>query len=484
MRRAAHSLLILTVSMADQRSTHHHSKDETLLTKKSLELSLSPPRCPPFGTAHHSVLLGTNPLNDPYVSTDHHDDAHSKYNHTTSGNVRERLMYLVYNARHNGIRHPHLSVGPEVGDQVTRFLGTILPLSWQNHCRDSGGFRSIVDNLVTSSISGGVVTNPRAAIRYLKLTQRCQTIHYGSHHESQFIDMFFPEDCSQEEMTGLVFFVHGGAWGSGKPWFYRLVAQPFLDRNLAVAIVGYRVYPDADVHTQVRDLDSAYLELSKRYPDLCGPIRLKRPIGVCVMGHSSGAHVALLMVVEQAKRLLHVEESRLLVDSHQLPSSGATTEPSLLLVDSFVGISGPYDISHHFDYEAARGVEELSPMKAANGYTREQFRLNTPALRVQEFLISFQESSRLALDHFFPKTLLIHGIEDDTVPFTATSESARILRACGLTKCEEFYAPLTGHQDAVMHLMFGGRVQTAVVDWLLDRDSRRQRKMGPLRSKL
>jgi acetyl esterase/lipase len=214
-------------------------------------------------------------------------------------------------------------------------------------------------------------------------------------------------------------------------------------------------------------LNSAYQELTKRYPDLCGPFRSERPIGVCVMGHSSGAHIALLMVVEQAKELLQVEKSRLESSRRRADDNVEDDAPTRLLVNSFVGISGPYDISHHFDYEAARGVEELSPMKPCNGYTREQFRLNTPPLRLRDFLISWQESdSRLVLDRFFPPTLLLHGIEDDTVPFTATSEAARILRSCGVTRCDEYYAPLTGHQDIIMHLMLGGRAQTAIVKWL------------------
>jgi acetyl esterase/lipase len=461
--------------MADSLLSNDYSDDETLLTQKSLQLSLAPPRSPPFGTALHSLLVGTSPSanNDPYA--DHQDDqAHSDYNNqhssssSSSSGIRERLMHLIYNARRDGtiIPHPHVPVGPEGSDQVTRFLGSVLPLSWHNYVRDSGGFRSISDTVVTCSIPAGAVANPGAAVSFLRLTRQMQTIPYGDHHESQFMDMFFPE-CSRQELRGLVFFVHGGAWGSGKPWFYRLIALPFLKLNLAVAIVGYRTYPSGDVNTQVRDLNSAYQELSKRYPDLCGPFRSERPIGVCVMGHSSGAHLALLMVVEQTKQLLQVEQSRLESSRRRADADAADDNPTRLLVDSVVGISGPYDISHHFDYEAARGVEELSPMKACNGYTREQFRLNTPSLRLQDFLITWQESdSHLVVDRFFPRTLLLHGIEDDTVPFTATSEAARILRSCGVTRCDEYYAPLTGHQDIIMHLMLGGRAQTAIVKWL------------------
>ncbi len=107
-------------------------------------------------------------------------------------------------------------------------------------------------------------------------------------------------------------------------------------------------------------------------------------------------------------------------------------------------------------------------MKACNGYTREQFRWNSPARRLQDFLATYQEGAfnTLTVNSFFPRTLFVHGIEDDTVPFTATSEAARILRSCGIDYCDEFYAPLTGHQDAVMQLMLGGRVKDFIRGWL------------------
>jgi acetyl esterase/lipase len=432
----------------------------SLLTKKSLELSLSPPRCPPFDTAHRSFLLGTDPSSIPYA--DYHDQTRSDYN----GGIRaRRLVHITLQKAHrlqNRLPHPHLAAGPDISDQVTRFLGTLLPLSWQNHCRDSGGFRDMIDSLVTTTMPLGALANPRAAMEFGRLTEKVQRIAYGD-DEMRFIDMFLPE-CSELEIKGLVFFVHGGAWGSGKPWFYRLVASHFLRRNLAVAIVGYRVYPVGNVHTQVRDLETAALELSKRYPNLCGSQRIERPIGTCVIGHSSGAHIAFLMIVEQAKRRLYVEENRMekgVVASAQ----GQVPMP----IDSFVGLSGPYDVSHHYDYEGARGVEGLSPMAPACGYTRENFLLNSPALRLKDFLTMFTECDKLALDNFLPRMLLLHGIEDDTVPFTSTGEAARVLRACGVTKCQESYVPATGHQDTVMHLMLGGKALDIVQDWLLER---------------
>jgi Prolyl oligopeptidase family len=105
-------------------------------------------------------------------------------------------------------------------------------------------------------------------------------------------------------------------------------------------------------------------------------------------------------------------------------------------------------------------------MKACNGYTREQFRRNSPGHRLQDLLATFSESKALVVDKYFPDMLLIHGIEDDTVPFTATAETARMIRSAGIQNCDEIYVPRTGHQDAVMHLMLGGRVKDLVGRWL------------------
>ena len=102
-------------------------------------------------------------------------------------------------------------------------------------------------------------------------------------------------------------------------------------------------------------------------------------------------------------------------------------------------------------------------MKPSCGYTRDGFRWHSPMCRLQALLTIVDESSG-RMD--FPTILLLHGIEDATVPFTASAEAARVLRACGASQCHEIYLANTGHQDTVVQLMLGGRTQTAVLEWL------------------
>lgn len=130
---------------------------------------------------------------------------------------------------------------------------------------------------------------------------------------------------------------------------------------------------------------------------------------------------------------------------------------------------------HHFDYESNRGVEELSPMKPACGSTRESFRENSPALRLISIFPHIPDESSLAgmIGQYLPPCLLVHGIEDSTVPFTATSEAARIIRSCGVTECDETYLSEAGHEDTVMQLMLGGKTRDDVIHWLLTDQQRR-----------
>lgn len=77
------------------------------------------------------------------------------------------------------------------------------------------------------------------------------------------------------------------------------------------------------------------------------------------------------------------------------------------------------------------------------------------------------------------RILLLHGIEDSTVPFTATSDAAFTLRTCGLVNCDEVYIEKCGHQDVVMQFMLGGAARDITMDYLVTY-SKRKSKSGVL----
>ncbi|GAX14190.1 prenylcysteine alpha-carboxyl methylesterase [Fistulifera solaris] len=441
-------------------SFHSEHPEQPLLTEKSFSLALSPPRAPPLGTAHRSLLASADDENlskKPFVLS-----ASKQQEDVRTIQALARLQQHLFDQhtflrkedrrrRRRRLPHPHLTLVAAPGDRWTRYLSTVLPLRLQNYTRDSGLFRWIVDHLVQASAPLMALTAPSSALRdFLSLTSIMQKHAYGS-HPMQYIELYLP---SERPVRNLVYFVHGGAWGSGVPWFYRLLAAPFVcRRDTAVAVIGYRTYPSSrTVDEQVEDCQRAANYLLQEYPELCQGI-------ITVMGHSSGAHVALLMLVEQANKRMRQRKFTEREDAAVASFN----------VTNFVGLSGPYDISHHFDYEAARGVEELSPMKPVCGYSREAFRRNSPHLRLQHALVDGGNESLIG-QCMPPHMALVHGIEDDTVPFTATGEAARVLRSCGITSCDELYVAKTGHQDVVVQMMVGGPTQDMVMSWMREKE--------------
>lgn len=436
-------------------------RPEDLLTPLAYALSLAPPRAPPLDSAHRALLLGQDPTKGHYhmnlLSHTTHGGAipsnFSMKNEKGGGQPRHKWLWEVLHRAHlrqneHSKPHPHLEAN--VGrDAFTRWLGSKLSVSTFNSLRDKGKFRSVCDSLVVAGIPALALASPRAALQFVRFTSQMEHIRYGS-HTMQIIDLY---RCEDSENKDLLVFVHGGAWGSGLPWFYRLIVSAFIN-NTNVAIVGYRTFPDATVAGQIQDLDRTLLKLQQMYPNR----------QFSLMGHSSGAHIALVHATQHAKKLLSSK------------SSGAPP------YHTFVGISGCYDIHHHYDFEAARGVEELSPMKAANGYSEHGFRDHTPAHQVQDLLLLDTDEH---LQNVMPiNILLLHGMEDTTVPFTATSELGRRLKSCGLSTVQEVYIAKTGHQETIMEVMLGGPTRDKIVEWLTEKQQAKQPVMVGLKSRL
>ena len=219
--------------------------------------------------------------------------------------------------------------------------------------RDSGLFHHLMSVMSVNNASFILSHRPfNVLYQGLRLTWNRELFAYGYQFTSQFIELHLPPTQQQQqqpqEVKGLLIFFHGGAWGSGDPYMYRLIALPFEKMNWATAIVGHRTYPEGDASSQVHDLEMAMNELKKRYPDICSR-------KVCLMGHSSGAHISMLTLVERVRRKLELEQAGDALALQQW-------EESQVKIDSFIGISGPYNICNHFEFESGRGVEQISPV--------------------------------------------------------------------------------------------------------------------------
>jgi acetyl esterase/lipase len=287
-----------------------------------------------------------------------------------------------------------------------------------------------------------------------------EEISYGS-HPRQVVHLFQPtmkttiaddpltngsSDSHLAPPTSLIFFVHGGAWGSGFPELYRLVATPFVRANYTVAIVGYRTYPTSNVQGQVKDIAIAMETLMHKLQHSSNHISHTNipshsKMDVTLMGHSSGAHLCALGILQGQIRG----------------------------VDRLVGIAGFYDIPKHYMYEATRGVERISPMApACGGASLNQWRRCSPTYILQNKVQLHVDGDVTNNPLAFPPTLLCHGTADATVPYQQTINFFQVLtqfyrqRHCVQMEILEGME----HTETVLQLMFGGPTRDVVLRWI------------------
>ncbi|TYZ67902.1 hypothetical protein PybrP1_007809 [[Pythium] brassicae (nom. inval.)] len=195
-------------------------------------------------------------------------------------------------------------------------------------------------------------------------------------------------------------FVHGGAWSFGHKWQYGLVGE-FLSTTLGVlvAVVNYRTYPTGHVQDMVEDVELAIDWVRKNCHAFGGDKEQ-----IFLSGHSSGAHIGALTLIQSAMR---VASPGLKQEASASKTTGRRDEV-VNVVKGFIGLAGPYDIVDHYVFESERavgpfrGVHEISPMKPAT-LGVENFEAHSPTR-----LAAQSKLSKLPTFH------VLHGVDDMT----------------------------------------------------------------------
>ena len=108
-------------------------------------------------------------------------------------------------------------------------------------------------------------------------------------------------------------------------------------------------------------------------------------------------------------------------------------------------------------------------MKPACGNSQEMFLRYSPAVQASRMYAKCSSTKkRRAFAESFPLMHLVHGMEDETVPYGSSKEAARVLRSCGIAQCHDIYEKDTGHEQSIMQVMVGGPVQDIVQDIITD----------------
>jgi acetyl esterase/lipase len=113
----------------------------------------------------------------------------------------------------------------------------------------------------------------------------------------------------------VIVFFYGGNWESGQRRLYRFVGQGFARQGFVTVVPDYRLYPEVRYPGFVEDGGAAVAWVLRHIARFGGD-----PRRVVLVGHSAGAHIALMLALNPA-----------FLGADRLALAGA------------VGLAGPYD---------------------------------------------------------------------------------------------------------------------------------------------
>jgi acetyl esterase/lipase len=309
------------------------------------------------------------------------------------------------------IVRPHSSSSVVYGSEDSDDMFYKVPVSVQHYARDQGIARFIMDTSVTFGVIPLVASDPPQLSRFIAAGNDMKSFRYGQLKEQNL--QVYTSDISSTTAPSVLILVHGGAWGSGKPWMYRLMAIGMMKTmNASAAIViQYPVYPTHRIPAQAESIYEA-IKYIRREEIFLG---LPKEATYAFAGHSSGANVCALALIKCMER----EEK---------------------LIDCFLSLNGVYDIRKHYSFEKSRGVHEISPMEpAANN--RENWDESSPTLILPKI-------SKEKITKYWPNTLFFHGQSDTVVPYSSSVELAAELFNQGAI-VETSYPIISAHADCI-----------------------------------
>ncbi|MBN1659688.1 MAG: alpha/beta hydrolase [Anaerolineae bacterium] len=230
------------------------------------------------------------------------------------------------------------------------------------------------------------------------------------------LDVYSPPDG---DGYPVLLFVHGGSWKDYDKRLFAPVAMKLLPEGMVVVIPDYTLYPDAGYEQMAHEMAAAISWTLENAGSYGGD-----PRQVVVAGHSSGAHLAALA----------------LMDPRFLSAYGHTADE----VRGFIGLSGPYDIQAEYDYWHAQGVTPEVIVEVMGG--PEHFQTASPSSYVRAGL---------------PPILLIHGQKDETVPVEISEALYADLQAAGASATLAVYDD-SGHTDFLFAALTEARAPLVV----------------------
>jgi CubicO group peptidase (beta-lactamase class C family) len=191
--------------------------------------------------------------------------------------------------------------------------------------------------------------------------------------ERQVLDAYSPNGARD---LPVVFWIHGGGWQTGDKAEVQLKPRMFMDKGFVFISTNYRLLPNVDMATIVRDVATSIHWVHDHIAEYGGD-----PNRLWVMGHSAGAQLAALICTDD--RYLKTEGLSLAIIKGCVPVDGDT-----------------YDVPAIIETAETRWrVHGLPPAKFGH---REKFG-NDPAKHRD-----FSAVTHVARDKGIPPFLLLH----------------------------------------------------------------------------
>ena len=110
-------------------------------------------------------------------------------------------------------------------------------------------------------------------------------------HARHVLDIYSP---SNAKGAPVLFWIHGGGWQAGDKTSVQQKPKWFTDKGFVFVSTNYRLLPEVDMGTLIRDVAKAFGWMEKHIAEYGGD-----PKRVLVAGHSAGAQLAAILCTDE-----------------------------------------------------------------------------------------------------------------------------------------------------------------------------------------
>ncbi|KAF5737850.1 Prenylcysteine methylesterase [Tripterygium wilfordii] len=238
----------------------------------------------------------------------------------------------------------------------------------------------------------------QVAYYYFFSSQVRRSIVYGDQPRNR-LDLYLPTKIN--EPKPVVAFVTGGAWIIGYKAWGSLLGQQLAERDIIVACIDYRNFPQGTISDMVKDASQGIAFICNNIAEYGGD-----PDRIYLMGQSAGAHISTCVLLEQA-----IKESL-----------GESIFWSVSQIKAYFGLSGGYNLFNLIDHFHNRGLYRSLFLSIMEG--KESFQQYSPEVRIED------PSSREAVS-LLPPIFLYHGTSDYSIPSDSSKSFVDTLQSMG-----------------------------------------------------